>query len=65
MIGDSVGAHFHAPEEWFNPTKLTKVWPVDMIWPVIFLAMMRPRRICYFFILSFLSMRAMMFSNSS
>lgn len=25
VMGDSVGAHFHAPEQWFDPTQLTKV----------------------------------------
>ena len=25
MMGDSVGAHFHAPEEWFDPRQLTRV----------------------------------------
>lgn len=25
VIGDSVGAHFHAPEEWFSPPLLTLV----------------------------------------
>ena len=26
VLGDSVGAHFHTPQEWFDPQLLSKVF---------------------------------------